>query len=581
MTFRAKPAVKRTHRPAYEVDHRRTLLLNIGFGVVVLLALLILGGAAFASWYGDHLAALANVNGQAITKDDFRDRAKVETFRLDYLETRIRERILDGRLSQSAGDSRISAITQQRQTLETTVIEDLIDATLQAQLATKLGVTVTDQQINDALLRDATTPESRHLWVIGIKPAVSTGQTKPTDQQKADAKAKAAQALADIKAGKAWSDVAKQLKDDLYSSTDGDAGWVTKDSSVLDVPIQGALFKLPVNGVTDVMEGTDGLFRIGRVTEIEAEATDPAFQQKLKDQGIDLAAYKKVSRASALQLAINDKLVADVVNQPTAQRHVAEIFIATDPNAQKGSGDEVQVRHILYSPKHDPQGASSLPATDPAWKTAQDQANAAYAALQKDPTQFIELAKTVSDDTGTKADGGLLPYYSKANLDKAFADAIFKDGLTKNQLLPPVKSAFGWHVIQFLDRRKQPSDRMADIQAQASATGADFAALAKANSEASNKDKGGDAGWIAKYQLDSVREIAIFKAPVGGLTDVITTADGITLYKILTEEQRMPDATQIDEIRSKAFTNWYTAEKNAAKIEKLFTSSQAQVPAVP
>ena len=49
-------------------------------------------------------------------------------------------------------------------------------------------------------------------------------------------------------------------------------------------------------------------------------------------------------------------------------------------------------------------------------------------------------------------------------------------------------------------------DRMNDIVAEAQKPGADFAALAKANSEDATASTGGDVGWVAKHQLDSVRE---------------------------------------------------------------------------
>ena len=581
MTFRAKPAVtKKTHRTTHDADHRRNVLFTIGFGLVVLVALLILAGAAFASWYGDHLEALATVNGQGISKDDFRDRARVEAFRLDYQETQIRQQMQDGKLDDATGQRLISDITTKRNSLDNDVIEALIDATLQAQLAAKQGVPVTDQQVDAVLTKQSTTPELRHLWVIGIKPAVASGATAPTDQQKADAKAKAEKALADLKGGMAWADVAKEMPDDVYSSKGGEVGWVTKDGSALDQTINDALFTLPVNGITDVIEGSDGMFRIGRVTEIDAPVVDQAFQQKIKDQGVGIDAYRKAARADALAQALNDKLIAEVVDQATPQRHVAEIVLNVDATGQQGTGDEVQVRHILYSPNHDPNAAQSLPATDPAWQKAKDEADAAYAALQKDPSQFQAMATANSDDTGTKADGGLLPYYTKVNLDPAFGAAIFQDGLKKDQILPPVKSAFGWHVIQFLDRRKQPSERMADIVNLANAPGADFAALAKQYSEDPSKDSGGDVGWIAKYQVDSFREIAIFKPAVGGLTDSITTKTGIYLYKILGEETRKPDDAQARELRANAFTNWYTAEKDSAHIDRLYSSSNASLPAV-
>jgi parvulin-like peptidyl-prolyl isomerase len=580
MTFRAKPAVKRSHRPAYEADHRRNVILTISFGLVVLVSLLILAGAAFATWYDDHLSAMAKVNGQSISKDDFRERARVETFRLDYQETQIRQLIQDGRMDDASGQSLISDIAKRRESIETDTMEALIDASLQGQLASQQGVTVTDQQVDAVIAKQSTLPETRHAWVMGVKPKVDPGATAPTDQQKADAKAAADKALAELKAGKAWADVAKTMTDDVYSSRDGEVGWITKAGSSLDTSINDALFALPVPGVTDVVEGSDGMFRIGQVTEIDPPVVDQAFQQKVKDQGVGMDAFRKAARADATAQALNDKIVADVVDQATPQRHVAEIFLKADSRAQQGTGDEVQVRHILYSPNDDASAAQSLPATDPAWKKAEDEANAAYAALQKDPSQFSAMATANSDDTGTKADGGLLPYYTKANLDPAFGTAIFQEGLVKDQILPPVKSAFGWHVIQYLDRRKQPSERMKDIEALASAPGADFAALAKQYSEAPSKDNGGDAGWIAKHQLDTVREIAIFKPAVGGLTESVTTASGIYLYKILAEETRKPDEAQAKELRANAFSNYFTAEKNFAHIERPYASSGDSVPVV-
>jgi len=580
MTFRAKPAVKRSHRPAYEADHRRNLMLTIGFGLVVLVSLLILAGAAFATWYDDHLASVAKVNGQGISKDDFRDRARVENFRLDYEETQIRQLIQEGKLDDASGQSLISDISTRRQSLETDTMEALIDATLQGQLASEQGVTVTDQQVDAVIAKRSTLPETRHAWVMGIKPKLDAGATAPTDQQKADARATADKALADLKAGKPWADVAKTMTDEVYSSKDGEVGWITKASSALDPSINEPLFALPAPGVTDVVEGSDGMFRIGQITQIDAPVVDQAYEQKIKDQGVGMDAYRKAARADATAQALDDKIVADVVDQATPQRHLAEIVLNLSATAQQGTGDEVQVRHILYSPNDDPQAAQTLPSTDAAWKKAEEEANAAYALLQKDPSQFESIARTTSDDTGTKADGGLLPYYTKANLDPAFGTAIFQEGLVKDQVLPPVKSAFGWHVIQYLDRRKQPSERMKEIEAQASAPGADFAALAKQYSEAPTKDNGGDAGWIAKHQLDSVREIAIFKPAVGGLTETVTTASGIYLYKILAEETRKPDEAQIKELRANGFRNFFTAEKNAAHIERLYANSGASVPAV-
>ena len=580
MTFRAKPVVKRVHRTPHDSDHRRTLLLNLMFGLIVLVALLILAGAGFASYYGDHLASIASVNGQGISKDDLRDRFLVDSFRLDYAETRVLSRQDAGRISEAAAQAQIQEISTKRQTVDSDAAENLIDANLLTQLAGPLGVTVSDQQIEAQLVKEATTSEARHVWVIAVRPVLKEGEFTATDAEKAEAKATAEKVLADLRSGQRWEDVAALHTDSVYSSNGGEVGWITATDSPFDKPFLDALFALQANGLTDVIESSDGEFQIGRVTEIDAQAVDQAFQQKIKDAGVSMDAYRRAARVDALKQAIDEKFVTDNVLHATPQRHVAVIFLAL-PDASQGVGDEVKVRHILFSPKDDPQAAQALAATDPAWKAAEDEAAAEYHLLLKDPSRFADEARAKSDDTGTAPDGGELEYYTRVNLDRAFGDAVFADGLTKDQLLPPVKSAFGWHVIQYIDRRRQPADRMADINALASQAGADFAALAKQYSEdPTTKDNGGDAGWVAKYQLDSATEIAIYKAPVGGLTETITQKAGIYLYKILAEETRMPDADQAEQIRANAYNNWYTAQKNAARIVRDYLVNSGSNPVV-
>ena len=71
MTFRAKPVVKRDHRPAWETQDRRNFYLNLGFGLIVVLAVLILAIAAGLSYYNDHLASVGSVDGESISKDEF------------------------------------------------------------------------------------------------------------------------------------------------------------------------------------------------------------------------------------------------------------------------------------------------------------------------------------------------------------------------------------------------------------------------------------------------------------------------------------------------------------------------------
>jgi parvulin-like peptidyl-prolyl isomerase len=133
--------------------------------------------------------------------------------------------------------------------------------------------------------------------------------------------------------------------------------------------------------------------------------------------------------------------------------------------------------------------------------------------------------------------------------------------------MPPFKSAFGWHVVQVM-YYPPDSDQMKRIKDLA-ASGSDFGQLARDNSEGPKSGKGGEIGWVTAGQLDGRLTDAIFAAPMGGLSDIVTIdGDGIYLFKVLEEKTAVPDADQLTTIKSSAFSNWYKAKKAAATISR-------------
>jgi parvulin-like peptidyl-prolyl isomerase len=569
MTFKAKPVVKRAQRPSIDSHARRNLYLNIGFGLVTVAAVVILLVAAGLSWYNDHLASVGSVNGQSITKDEYADRYAIESWRLDQVEQAIRTEVAAGHLTDTQGQGQLQSVSQARQNLASDTLERLIDNRLQASLAAEAGITVTPADVDARLIKEATTPETRHAWVIEVQPETDAGAIEPTPAQKAAAKAKADAALKDLQGGKAWETVAQAVSTDASTSPkSGDLGWIRSTDTQLDAEFQKALFAAAANAPTAVVEGADGIYRIGRVTEIAPETVDTEYQSKLTTAGIDLAKYRQVVQGDVIHQKLSDKIVADVTG-PGPQRHVQEIYIQ-QPSTLPGA-DAIKVRHILYSPKDDPSGAAALDPNDPAWKAAKDEADATYQKLQADPSLFDSIARTQSDETSDRGEtgtGGKLPYFdSSSQVDAAFKAAILKPGLQPGQILEPVKSAFGWHVIQVMYR---PPDLewLNGLRTKADG-GADFATLARDNSEAKSAGKGGDEGWIAKGQLNASLEAGIFGTPIGSVSSVIAVPnDGIYLFKVLAEETRTPEGQQLDTIKSSAFSNWYTQKKDAAQITR-------------
>jgi peptidyl-prolyl cis-trans isomerase C len=574
MTFRVRPV----DRGRGGDSSRRNLYMNIGFGLAVVIAVLILVIVGVTTWYGEHLAAAATINGQAITKDQFAERAAVEAFRLQQQGARIQNEVQAGRMTQTQATAKINNIQSQldAQTFVSNVLEKLIDTQIQGQLATEEGVAVTDEQIDQRIIEDKTRKEERHIWLIAVEPTIDSGKTEATAVQKADAKKAADGALASIKAGKAFEDVAKSVSTDASKSTGGDLGWID-DTATEDPAWQAALFKLDVNGVTDVILGADGTYRIGRVTEIAPAEVDPTWDQKLADAKISQASYRAAIKSEVVRQALEDKIVAaDSAEGP--QRRVSELYIA---EATPDLGDKaIKVRHILYSPKDDPSNASKVPDTDPTWTEAQLAATKAYATLQKDPSQFDAIARKESDETsanGPDGTGGKLPFFDEnseaSGLDPDFAKQILADGLQPGQILAPFKSAFGWHIVQVMYRPPN-SDEMAKLKAQADA-GTPFADLVRDFSEGPHSGNGGDLGWVAKGQLDDRLTAAVFAAPADGLSSVVDIpGDGLYLFKVLQEKTAVPDADQLATIKDSAFNHWYAAKKDTLTITReLATSS--------
>lgn len=102
---------------------------------------------------------------------------------------------------------------------------------------------------------------------------------------------------------------------------------------------------------------------------------------------------------------------------------------------------EVHARHILLKP--------SVVMTD-------DQARAKLeqvaADIRSGKAKFADEAKQLSQDPGSANQGGDLGWSSPDMYDPAFRDALLK--LKKGELSAPVHSSFGWHLIQLLDTRQ-------------------------------------------------------------------------------------------------------------------------------
>ncbi len=107
--------------------------------------------------------------------------------------------------------------------------------------------------------------------------------------------------------------------------------------------------------------------------------------------------------------------------------------------ASQSQSEQVLVRHILVVP-------SAIKTNE----EAEEEITEVRRQLL-DGADFAELAKEYSEDPGTALAGGELGWTDGANIDPSFALEMFATPV--GEISEAFESAFGWHVLEVMDRR--------------------------------------------------------------------------------------------------------------------------------
>jgi parvulin-like peptidyl-prolyl isomerase len=143
------------------------------------------------------------------------------------------------------------------------------------------------------------------------------------------------------------------------------------------------------------------------------------FDKQLKDQGLTEAQVRKDIRSQI----VSEKIFEEVTRKVSVTDKEVEDYYNKN-KAQYSQPESREVRHILVKTRA--------------------QADDLYDQL-KGGADFAALAKKFSEDTGSKANGGKLTI-SKGQTVAPFDQTAFL--LKKNDISKPVKTEFGFHIIQ-------------------------------------------------------------------------------------------------------------------------------------
>jgi peptidyl-prolyl cis-trans isomerase C len=180
--------------------------------------------------------------------------------------------------------------------------------------------------------------------------------------------------------------------------------------------------------------------------------------QEAKRRGWD----KEPSVQAQLKLNETDTLVKAAIVK-MQQQHADEAALRAQYEKDKSQFTTLNVRHILVAyegGQAPPRSGKPLPLDQ-----AQAKANAIYEQLQKG-ADFGKLAAQLSDDTQSAQRGGMVGAVRKGMLPPDIEYAVLD--LEKGQISKPVRSQFGIHIFQAVDKTIPPYEQVKDQLAQQS-----------------------------------------------------------------------------------------------------------------
>jgi len=544
----------------------KTALTNLSFVVAIGLAGALLVGVAGYSVYDSTWAPAVQVNDAGFNKAEAKARAEVAAFQIALQGSRIRARVAAGTMTNSAGDAALQELNQQAEAISNQVTTDLVDTLLIRDLAAANGVTADPAVVASEWAKETTLPELRLFRRISIDAANDPKTKSPTAATRAAAKAKAEAILAEIKAGGDFATIAKRDSDDSFAELGGLVGWTAKAEDPTDDLGYAAAWALTPSAdgstqpMTDVIARSDDQFVIFRLEKSQASKLDPDFDKQISDAGIDRGLYERIVEERALRAALSEKITAQLLAGPVEQREVSYVA-ATIPEKDDA---QVQVSHILFSPKDDPNTAGDLDPADPAWAAAEKEANELVARL-KNGSSFETEAKK-SDDKSSGADGGLLAWAPKGTYVPEFDTAIWADDVKSDDILGPIKTQFGYHVIKFDARRASLKDRLDELATSLAAPGVDFKEVATTATNTIEELTFASPGYVPKYTVNSELGKVVWGLKSGGTSAVVESSNTYLIVHVDGVETRELTADQITGIKASGFSIWLDLYRSAARV---------------
>ncbi len=273
-------------------------------------------------------------------------------------------------------------------------------------------------------------------------------------------------------------------------------------------------------------------------------ATEEAFQEELKAEGLTEAELKRSYREKIREQLLRDKFISSKMSKVNISSREVKEFYQNFKDSLPQQPESAKLSQILLK-------------IEISQKTLDSLKNFASAIREKALTgeDFSELARRYSQDPSA-SQGGDLGFLRKGEILPEFEAAAF--ALNPGEISGLVQTSLGYHIIKLEGKRDDEvhvrhilikvypsaSDsarvlNLADSLYRSIEDGADFVQLVKEFSQdEDSKKKGGEIGWFPLAQLpDDIKE-KISQTEIGQVTSPVVTEEGVHILKILDKKKQ-------------------------------------------
>ncbi len=349
----------------------------------------------------------------------------------------------------------LSAISDQFANLTSAATDSIVDGLYQATQADGFGIGVTDAEIDAEVETRQTTPARVQVSIIAVDalPEDAASGAEPTEDDFARAEEEAADIAAELDAGGDFATIATEQSDDAASAQfEGLVGWVQED----DIQY-GYLYPLADGveaGELSEPSRTDDGYVILRVEDRTEAGPFTELVDQLDAARVTDADYRAFVADELLRRAFRTHFEEEVAVSPAPQREIAQILVLDDEGVPV---PKQRIRHLLAQPLPGGDPEAQAAATEEQWDAALARAEAWYTEVQDPEADWFELGKE-SDDPGSRNNGGDLGWYdpTTGQFVPEFEAAVAR--LAVGDISEPVRTEFGYHVIQVTDQRTTALD---------------------------------------------------------------------------------------------------------------------------